>query len=218
MTPSNQDADLLVLTSNIVTAHVGRNNVPIEALPQLITDVFNTLRNLHNGAATPSARPASPATPAPAFAKTPAIEPPKAMPDTSHGETKRFPGLRAPNNPAIDPARSIQPDFLVCIESGEKFKTLKRHLAAEYKMTPEQYREKWNLPSDYPMVAPNYSAVRSHLAKESRLGGSAPRSPSPPAKLAETVGAEPGGAHLPAAPQKPVSAKTITPKKKPSRR
>ena len=217
MTPSNQDNELLLLTSNIVTAHVGRNNVPTEALPQLITDVFTTLRSLQDSAA-PPAKPASPSTLAPVFAKTPAIEAPKAAAETPHGETKMFPGLRAPNNPAVDPARSIQPDFLVCIESGEKFKTLKRHLASEYNMTPEQYREKWNLPSDYPMVAPNYSAVRSHLAKESRLGGSAPRSPAAPASPAETVSVAPENAHRPAPPKKTIETKAAPPKKPPSRR
>jgi len=202
MTPSSQDTDLLVLTSNIVTAHVGRNHVPTETLPQLITDVFNTLRTLRAGAGAPSANSGSASALTTAFAKAPAAEPPQAMTETPRGETKLFPGLRAPNNPAVDPARSIQPDFLVCIESGEKFKTLKRHLASEYNMTPEQYREKWNLPSDYPMVAPNYSAVRSHLAKESRLGGSAPRSP---AKPEETVSAEQGSSP-PAKKPSPVKA------------
>jgi len=213
MTPSNLDTELLVLTSNIVTAHVGRNNVPTESLPQLITDVFKTLRHLQDGSGA-----ASPAGFAPAFAKTPAIDLPKALTGTPHAETKLFPGIRAPNNPAVDPARSIQPDFLVCIESGEKFKTLKRHLASEYNMTPEQYREKWNLPSDYPMVAPNYSAVRSHLAKESRLGGSAPRSPAAPAKPAETVSVAPENAHRPAPPKKTIATKAAPPKKPPSRR
>jgi predicted transcriptional regulator len=66
--------------------------------------------------------------------------------------------------------RSINPDFIVCLEDGKKFKSLKRHLRTQYSMTPEQYREKWGLPADYPMVAPNYAAARSQLAKQMGLG------------------------------------------------
>ena len=65
---------------------------------------------------------------------------------------------------------SINPDFIVCLEDGKKFKSLKRHLRTQYNMTPEQYREKWSLPADYPMVAPNYAAARSQLAKQMGLG------------------------------------------------
>lgn len=72
--------------------------------------------------------------------------------------------------PAISVKRSITPDYLVCLEDGKKFKSLKRHLRTQYNMTPEQYREKWGLPADYPMVAPNYAQARSHLAKQMGLG------------------------------------------------
>lgn len=72
--------------------------------------------------------------------------------------------------PAVSVKRSITPDFLVCLEDGKKFKSLKRHLRTQYGMTPEQYREKWGLPADYPMVAPNYAAARSRLAKNMGLG------------------------------------------------
>ncbi|MGE0752588.1 MAG: MucR family transcriptional regulator [Variibacter sp.] len=72
--------------------------------------------------------------------------------------------------PAIAVKRSITPDHIVCLEDGKKFKSLKRHLRTQYNMTPEQYREKWNLPPDYPMVAPNYAAARSELAKQMGLG------------------------------------------------
>lgn len=72
--------------------------------------------------------------------------------------------------PAVPVKKSITPDYLICLEDGEKFKSLKRHLASRYNLTPEQYREKWGLPRDYPMVAPGYSARRSALAKESGLG------------------------------------------------
>ncbi|MBS7542039.1 MucR family transcriptional regulator [Ancylobacter oerskovii] len=75
-----------------------------------------------------------------------------------------------PLKPAVSVKRSIAPDFLVCLEDGKKFKSLKRHLRTQYGMTPEQYREKWGLPADYPMVAPNYAAARSELAKQMGLG------------------------------------------------
>jgi predicted transcriptional regulator len=72
--------------------------------------------------------------------------------------------------PAVPVKRSINPDFIICLEDGKKFKSLKRHLRTQYAMTPEQYREKWGLPPDYPMVAPNYAAARSQLAKQMGLG------------------------------------------------
>ncbi|MGE0563156.1 MAG: MucR family transcriptional regulator [Pseudolabrys sp.] len=72
--------------------------------------------------------------------------------------------------PAVSVKRSITPEYIVCLEDGKKFKSLKRHLRTQYNMTPEQYREKWNLPVDYPMVAPNYAAARSELAKQMGLG------------------------------------------------
>jgi predicted transcriptional regulator len=77
--------------------------------------------------------------------------------------------------PAITVKKSIQPDFLVCLEDGKKLKMLKRHLKTAYNMTPEAYRERWGLPSDYPMVAPNYARQRSRLAKEIGLGTRARR-------------------------------------------
>jgi predicted transcriptional regulator len=72
--------------------------------------------------------------------------------------------------PAVPVKKSIHPEFVVCLEDGKKFKSLKRHLRTQYNMTPEQYREKWGLPYDYPMVAPNYAAARSKLAKQMGLG------------------------------------------------
>ena len=80
------------------------------------------------------------------------------------------PSSSEPLKPAVPVKRSINPDFIVCLEDGKKFKSLKRHLRTQYEMTPEQYREKWGLPHDYPMVAPNYAAARSDLAKRMGLG------------------------------------------------
>ncbi|OYX63321.1 MAG: hypothetical protein B7Y88_13215 [Sphingomonadales bacterium 32-64-17] len=72
--------------------------------------------------------------------------------------------------PAVSVRTSIKPDYLVCLEDGRKLKTLKRHLMTSYGMTPDQYRARWNLPADYPMVAPAYAARRSELAKANGLG------------------------------------------------
>jgi len=77
--------------------------------------------------------------------------------------------------PAVTVKKSIQPDYLVCLEDGKKLKMLKRHLKTAYNMSPEAYRERWGLPSDYPMVAPNYARQRSRLAKEIGLGTRARR-------------------------------------------
>ena len=72
--------------------------------------------------------------------------------------------------PAISVKKSVTPEYIVCLEDGKKFKSLKRHLRTHYDLSPEKYREKWGLPSDYPMVAPAYAAARSHLAKSMGLG------------------------------------------------
>jgi len=72
--------------------------------------------------------------------------------------------------PAVPVRKSVAPDYIICLEDGKKFKSLKRHLRTQYNMTPEQYREKWALGADYPMVAPNYAAARSQLAKQMGLG------------------------------------------------
>ena len=82
-------------------------------------------------------------------------------------------GVEAPAEapkPAISVRKSVTPDYIICLEDGKRFKSLKRHLRTQYNITPEQYREKWGLPADYPMVAPNYAKARSDLAKEMGLG------------------------------------------------
>ena len=76
--------------------------------------------------------------------------------------------------PAVPPKKSITSDYIVCLEDGRKFKSLKRHLRTQYNLSPEEYREKWGLPADYPMVAPNYAAQRSEFAKKIGLGRTAP--------------------------------------------
>lgn len=90
-----------------------------------------------------------------------------ALERVSKGEAEP---VSEPLKPAVPVKKSVAPDFIVCLEDGKKFKSLKRHLRTQYNMTPEQYREKWGLPADYPMVAPNYAAARSALAKQMGLG------------------------------------------------
>jgi predicted transcriptional regulator len=80
------------------------------------------------------------------------------------------PSLAEPQMPAVPIKKSVRPDYIFSLEDGRKFKSLKRHLRTSYGMTPDEYRAKWNLPSDYPMVAPNYSKTRSDLAKSLGLG------------------------------------------------
>jgi predicted transcriptional regulator len=75
-----------------------------------------------------------------------------------------------PAKPAVPVKKSMTADYLICLEDGKRFKSLKRHLRTQYGMTPEQYRDKWGLPPDYPMVAPNYAVARSQLAKKMGLG------------------------------------------------
>ncbi|MDP1730342.1 MAG: MucR family transcriptional regulator [Devosia sp.] len=77
--------------------------------------------------------------------------------------------------PAVPVRKSVAPDYIICLEDGKKFKSLKRHLRTHYDLSPEEYREKWGLAADYPMVAPNYSATRSRLAKDNGLGRKAGR-------------------------------------------
>ena len=125
------DTDVLRLTAKIVSAHIGKNRVAADALPQLIQSVHRSLAT------------AGTAEPAPA---------------------------PAPLTPAVPIRRSVFPDHIVCLEDGKRLKMLKRHLQASYGMTPQQYRQKWGLPADYPMVAPNYASHRSSLAKQAGLG------------------------------------------------
>lgn len=122
-------AGVLGLTAQIVSAHIGKNQVAVDALPALIEAVYRTLATAG-------------ATEAPPAAQT----------------------------PAVPVKKSVFPDFIVCLEDGKKLKMLKRHLQTSYGMTPGEYRAKWNLPADYPMVAPSYASHRSTLAKSIGLG------------------------------------------------
>ncbi|MFM1815381.1 MAG: hypothetical protein RLZ98_2076 [Pseudomonadota bacterium] len=99
---------------------------------------------------------------------------PNLINDVHHALTKASsnpqPAEREDLRPAVNIRKSITADYIVCLEDGKKFKSLKRHLRSHYNMSPEEYREKWGLPADYPMVAPNYAQARSDLAKKMGLG------------------------------------------------
>lgn len=131
MSGSVDNAELIELAAEIVSAYVSNNSVPATDLPSLINEVYLAL--------------------------------------TRVGSVEEKP-MAEPLKPAISVKKSVHPDFIICLEDGKKFKSLKRHLRTQYNMSPEQYREKWGLPADYPMVAPNYAAARSRLAKEMGLG------------------------------------------------
>ena len=125
------NAQLLEMTADIVSAYVGNNNVQVTEVPGLISSIHAALSQISTGVVE--------------------VEP----------EVKE---------PAVSVRKSITPDFLICLEDGRKFKSLKRHLRTKYNISPEEYRAKWNLPKDYPMVAPNYAKARSDLAKQMGLG------------------------------------------------
>ena len=93
-----------------------------------------------------------------------------------------------PKQPAVPIRKSVQPDYIVCLEDGKRFKSLKRHLRTTYNLTPDQYRAKWGLAHDYPMVAPNYAAARSELAKQMGLGARRKRTPEPTPPAAPAKG------------------------------
>ncbi|MER8583235.1 MucR family transcriptional regulator [Mesorhizobium sp. M1423] len=137
--PSNQ-ADLVSITADIVSAYVSNNPLPVGELSKLIGDVYVALQ----GIGTPVA---------PAAVKL---------------------------EPAVSIKKSVSPDLIICLEDGKKFKSLKRRIGTHYNLSPDEYRQKWNLPSDYPMVAPNYAATRSALAKSTGLG----RKAAPPTPTA----------------------------------
>ena len=127
---TNPNESLMIMTADIVAAHVSNNSVAISDLPLLIQNVHGALAGLG----------------------TAAVEP----------EVKQ--------EPAVSIRSSVKPDFIVCLEDGKKLKMLKRHLMTHYQMTPDEYRAKWNLPADYPMVAPNYAEQRRMLANKIGLG------------------------------------------------
>ncbi|AXS39927.1 MucR family transcriptional regulator [Breoghania sp. L-A4] len=131
MTEITNEANLIDLAADIVSAYVSNNSVAATDLSSLINEVYTALQKTSGAVVEPEPEPLKPAVPI---------------------------------------KRSVTPDFIICLEDGKKFKSLKRHLRTHYDMTPEEYREKWGLATDYPMVAPNYAAARSELAKKMGLG------------------------------------------------
>ena len=123
-------AELLSLTSEIVSSHVANNSVSLADLPDLIQSVFSKLTDL------------------------------------AEGQIAEVAELV----PAVPIKKSITPDYIYCLEDGKKLKMLKRHLMTAYGLTPEEYRARWGLKPDYPMVAPNYAKKRQDLAKKIGLG------------------------------------------------
>ena len=97
-----------------------------------------------------------------------------ALNRVASGSTQQ--AVEEPKAPAVPIKKSVQPDYIVCLDDGKRFKSLKRHLRTVYNLTPDQYRAKWGLRPDYPMVAPNYAATRSELAKRLGLGQQRQRS------------------------------------------
>jgi predicted transcriptional regulator len=103
----------------------------------------------------------------------PSAELPQLIREVYHALAMASTGGPAPAarpEPAVSVKKSVTPDYIVCLEDGKKLKMLKRHLRTSYGLTPEEYRQKWSLPADYPMVAPNYAAQRSAFAKKIGLG------------------------------------------------
>ena len=125
MSESAEEGQLLDLTARIVAAHVGHNQVTMDALPDLIRSVHATL-----------------------------------------GGTRKLAEAVQKPQPAVPVKKSVFQEFIICLEDGKKLKMLKRHLMTRYGLTPEQYREKWELPRDYPMVASSYATHHSTLAKQ----------------------------------------------------
>ena len=180
MTEIDQNKALLGLTAEIVSAHVKNNAVATTELPLLIEKIYLALRDAGQAAAS-----------VPAYKE--------ARPEP----------LERPA-PVVAPKKSVFPDYIICLEDGRKLKTLKRHLRSTYNMTPEQYREKWDLAADYPMVAPNYAEHRSLLAKQLGLGrkpaaavavADAPQLDLTPPKAAEEPAPRPAPAAREPAPQ-----------------
>jgi predicted transcriptional regulator len=142
METTEVERQIITLTADIVSAHVGNNDVELGQLPALIRDVHQALSAAGQALAGP---------------------------------------IQA--EPAVSVKKSVFADHILCLDCGQSFKMLKRHISTDHQMTPDQYRAKWDLPSTYPMVAAEYAAARSKLAKASGLGRKA-KIPPPSKKKA----------------------------------
>jgi predicted transcriptional regulator len=152
---TDQNRHLLALSAQIVAAHSGHNQVGIDSLPTVIRQVYNTLADLD-----------SPGVQTAVVADRTQTDYDDA--DHDQGEQVR----RHAHNVYVHPTygQTVFGDHLICMEDGLTMKMLKRHLLTVHGMTPDEYRTKWNLPTDYPMVAANYAKLRSSLALQSGLG------------------------------------------------
>jgi predicted transcriptional regulator len=139
--PRAQD-ELLQWTSNIVAAYLSKNEIDLRQLPQVLETVHGKLAALGQ---LPAGR-------------------------LQSMTFEQLVGAANASSPSVALEKSITPDHIICLEDGVRLKTLKRYLFRKYRLTPDQYRLKWGLPPDYPMVAPNYAAKRSALAKKMGLG------------------------------------------------
>ena len=143
--------ELLKLTKEIIVAHVSHNTVDSGTLPDLIRSVHLSLVEAR-GAGRPDDSPVQPIAADTEAAAVAALQP------------------RSNTIPAVPVDESVTPDYIICLEDGRRFKMMKRWLRATYGMTPDQYRAKWGLPADYPMVAPAYARSKSDYAKHQGLG------------------------------------------------
>jgi predicted transcriptional regulator len=157
---------ILSLAAQIVSAHVGNNATSTDTLPALIRDVYRTLAQVGHETGASAAGALAPAR-APARA-VPMEEAEDFDEPEEHDQHNGHNGHAHP--PVPDGGRTVFSDHLVCMDCGLSMKMLKRHLITVHAVTPEEYREKWSLPPDYPMVASEYAALRSSLAKQSGLG------------------------------------------------
>lgn len=130
---------LIDRATDIITAFLGKNSVDSGQLPELIRQVYGTLKSLH---------------------------------DTTHQPVEDDAGNKL--RPAVNPKKSVHHDYIICLEDGKKLKMLKRYLSSRYNLTPDEYRAKWGLGPDYPMVAPGYAQRRSDVAREIGLGRRGP--------------------------------------------
>jgi predicted transcriptional regulator len=147
--------------AEIVVAYLARANVDANNLPRLVAEVRRALSSGEHLASVADAYVVSPAEP----------EPPPSSANKS-SETPVPPQVPTSLTPAVRISDSIHNDYILSLEDGKPYRSLRRHLMAKYGMTPEEYRRKWGLPADYPMVAPSYSEERSQVAKRSGLGRS----------------------------------------------
>ena len=166
-TGSSRDGDtLLGMATSIVSAYVANNSLPPAQVPELIQSVIQSLSATEGAPAAapaPAPAPVAEAPPLPAPAPTP-VAPPVASPPAMPAQSGQG------SSPAVSVDQSIIGDFLICLEDGQQFKTLKRHLRTSHGLSPDEYRAKWGLADDYPMVAPNYAQRRSDFAKKIGLG------------------------------------------------